>query len=134
MKHHKTSLKPPLFMELLVPRYDSERSCICVLEVSILPLSTILIFDFGNVPTVWYFCISFYCMFRQCRYIVCQCSHEINPNVNRNYSPTGNKYMSCILEYFGQQHTDNWKKTIPLGSLVWCWSVWAVFSLGIISS
>ena len=30
-------------------------SFICVLGISILPLSTILIFDFGIVPTVWYF-------------------------------------------------------------------------------
>jgi len=30
-------------------------SCICVLGLSIFPLSTILIFDFGIVPTVWYF-------------------------------------------------------------------------------
>jgi hypothetical protein len=30
---------------------ESERPCICVLGVSILPISTILIFDFGNVPT-----------------------------------------------------------------------------------
>ena len=29
--------------------------CICVLKVSILPLSTILIFDFGIVPTVFVF-------------------------------------------------------------------------------
>jgi hypothetical protein len=30
--------------------------CICVLGVSILSLSTILILDIGIVPTVWYFC------------------------------------------------------------------------------
>jgi hypothetical protein len=30
-------------------------SCICVLRVSILPLSTIMIFDFGIVPTMWYY-------------------------------------------------------------------------------
>ena len=45
-------------------RQESERSCICVLEVRghvfvlrvyILPLLIILIFDFGIVPTVWYF-------------------------------------------------------------------------------
>ena len=30
-------------------------SCICVLRVSILPISMILIYDFGMVPTVWYF-------------------------------------------------------------------------------
>ena len=28
---------------------------LCVLGVSILPLSTIFLFDFGTVPTVWYF-------------------------------------------------------------------------------
>jgi hypothetical protein len=42
---------------LHVPSQESERSCIRVLGVSILPLSTILIFDFGIVPTVWYFFI-----------------------------------------------------------------------------
>jgi hypothetical protein len=35
-----------------VPSQESERSCICVLGVSILPLSMILIFDFGIVPSV----------------------------------------------------------------------------------
>jgi len=30
-------------------------SCICVLRVSILPLSTIFLLDSGTVPTVWYF-------------------------------------------------------------------------------
>jgi len=51
---HKTSLTPPPFIEVSVPR-ESERSCICVLGVSILPLSTILIFGFGIVPTLRYF-------------------------------------------------------------------------------
>jgi hypothetical protein len=45
---HKTSLTLPLFMEVPVPIQEHERSCICVLGVSILPLSTILIFDFCN--------------------------------------------------------------------------------------
>ena len=36
----------------------SGRSCICVLEVSIFQLSTILIFDFGKVPTGWW-CLLF---------------------------------------------------------------------------
>jgi hypothetical protein len=31
-----------------------------MLGVSIVPLSTILIFDIGIFPTVWYFCFSFY--------------------------------------------------------------------------
>jgi hypothetical protein len=35
--------------------YQSERSRVWVLGVSILSLSTILVFDFGIVPTVWYF-------------------------------------------------------------------------------
>ena len=40
----------------------------CVLRVSILPLSTIFLFDFRTVPTVWYF-LFFYLildLFRQC--------------------------------------------------------------------
>jgi hypothetical protein len=40
---HKTSLTPPLFIEVLVPSQESEQSCICVLRVSILHLSTIFI-------------------------------------------------------------------------------------------
>jgi hypothetical protein len=51
---NKTSLTPPLLIEVPVPSMESERACICVLGVSILPLSTILIFDFGFVPTVWF--------------------------------------------------------------------------------
>jgi hypothetical protein len=31
---------------------ENERLCICVIGVSIFPLSTILIFDFGIVPTL----------------------------------------------------------------------------------
>ena len=38
-----------------VPSTESEPSYIFVLEVSMLPLSTILILDFGTVPTVGYF-------------------------------------------------------------------------------
>jgi len=38
-----------------VPSQGSERLCICVLRVSILSLSTVLIFDLGIVFTVWYF-------------------------------------------------------------------------------
>jgi hypothetical protein len=51
--------------EVLAPRQESERSCICGLGVSILPLSTILIFDFRNVPTVWY--VLFF-IFYMCKY------------------------------------------------------------------
>jgi hypothetical protein len=44
-----------LFIEVPVPSTESEPSYIFVLEVSMLPLSTILILDFGTVPTVGYF-------------------------------------------------------------------------------
>ena len=47
----------PTFIEVPVPSQETEQSCICVLRVSIFPLSTILIFDFWIVPTVWYFWI-----------------------------------------------------------------------------
>ena len=43
---HKTSLSTPHVIEMPVPSHASERSCICVLGVSILPLSTIMIFAF----------------------------------------------------------------------------------------
>jgi len=46
---HKTGLTPPLFIEVSVPTQDSERSCICVLWISILPLSTILRLDVGTL-------------------------------------------------------------------------------------
>ena len=53
---HKTSLIQPHFIEVSVPRQEWERSCICILRVLILSLSTILILDFRIVPTVWHFC------------------------------------------------------------------------------
>ena len=40
---------------MLVQRHESERSCIYVLMVSILRLSTILYFDFRNFPTVVFY-------------------------------------------------------------------------------
>ena len=51
---HKTRLTPPLFIEVPVPSQESELSCSCVLGVSMLPLSTILILDLRIVPTVLY--------------------------------------------------------------------------------
>ena len=50
-----TSLLPSLFIEVPVPRYKSEQSCIYVLVVSILTLSTISLLKFGTAPTAWYF-------------------------------------------------------------------------------
>jgi len=51
----KTSLTPPLFIEVIVPSQESDRSCISVLSVSILLVSTILIFDFRIVVFLWVF-------------------------------------------------------------------------------
>jgi hypothetical protein len=45
-------MKSRIFKEVSVPSQESEQSCICMLGVSILPLSMILIFDFGIVPTI----------------------------------------------------------------------------------
>jgi hypothetical protein len=53
---HKTSLALPLFIDVPVPSKKSERSCICELGVSILSLSTTLIFDFDTnfkLPPYW---------------------------------------------------------------------------------
>jgi len=62
---HKTYLSPTFFIGVLVPSQESERSGIYVLWVSIVPLSTILILDFGIVPTVWN--ILFFILFNQAR-------------------------------------------------------------------
>ena len=52
---NKTSLTPPLFIEVPVPGHISERSCICVLlGVLILSFSTIFLLDFGTIPIVLY--------------------------------------------------------------------------------
>ena len=47
-----TGLTPPLFIERPVPNHEIERSCICVLQVSILPISTICQLDVGTVSTM----------------------------------------------------------------------------------
>jgi len=48
---HKASLAAPVSIAVPVLNHESDRSCICVLVVSIRPLSTIFIYDFG---IVWY--------------------------------------------------------------------------------
>jgi len=53
---HKTILTPSLYIEVPVPSQESELSCICVVGVSLLPLSMIYLLDFGTVPTVFAFC------------------------------------------------------------------------------
>jgi hypothetical protein len=45
----KTAFTPPYFIERYIPRQGNERSCICMLEVSILHISTIFLLDFGGV-------------------------------------------------------------------------------------
>ena len=56
---HKSSLTPSLSIEVPVPSTESERSCICVLGVSI---STMLVLDFGPVSTVWYLSVFHFIM------------------------------------------------------------------------
>jgi len=41
-RKYMTTLTPPLFIEVPVASHESERSCICVLGVSVLPLSAIV--------------------------------------------------------------------------------------------
>jgi hypothetical protein len=71
---HKTSLTPPLFIEVSVTCQESEWSCICVLVVSILPLSAILIFYYGIVPAVWYFIVA---LLQQCGILLWHCSSSV---------------------------------------------------------
>ena len=49
---HKTSLTPPLFIEVPVPIQESERSCICVRSIDLGSVSTIFLIDFGTIPTL----------------------------------------------------------------------------------
>ena len=51
----KNSLSPPRVSGVHISNQENECPCICVLEESILPLSTILLLDFETVQTVWYF-------------------------------------------------------------------------------
>ena len=49
------SQKILLLTEVPVPSQESKRSCICMLGVSILPLSMIFLLDFGTFPIVFFF-------------------------------------------------------------------------------
>ena len=61
----KTSLIPPLFIEMSVSIQKSQQSCICVLGVSILLLSTIFLLELGYGHIVqcgiFFIFFSFYC-------------------------------------------------------------------------
>jgi hypothetical protein len=46
---NEISLTPPLVIVIPVPSQESDRSCICVLGISILHISTIFLLDFGTV-------------------------------------------------------------------------------------
>ena len=48
------------FTQVTVQSQERQRSCICVLGVSILLLFTIFLLNFGTVSTVWHFCFSFF--------------------------------------------------------------------------
>ena len=57
---YKTGLTPPLFTEVHIPNQESQWSCICVCQGYRYCLFYDLILNFRIVPTVWYFCFSFY--------------------------------------------------------------------------
>jgi hypothetical protein len=46
---HKTSLSPQLFINVPVPKQESERSCICVSGLSIFPLFSVI----SNSGLLW---------------------------------------------------------------------------------
>ena len=46
-----TDSTPPLFIKVPLPSQESDRSCICVLD---LPLFTFFLLDYGTVLTLWY--------------------------------------------------------------------------------
>ena len=58
--YNPTSLAPSLFTEVPVLSKESERSCICVLGISNLPISTIFLLNFWNFFDSMIFFFSFY--------------------------------------------------------------------------
>jgi hypothetical protein len=93
---------PPLFIEVPVPRQDSERSCICVLGVSILPLSTILTFilelfrQCDIFCLLWFYFLNFRKYYFQISHVQCQISQQVVYFINKselNNHKIG-KYMS----------------------------------------
>jgi len=61
----KLNLILPLFIEVPVSSQESERSCIFVLEVSILSPSMIFLLDLGTVQTVWFFFFNLILLFQE---------------------------------------------------------------------
>ena len=60
----KTSLIPPHFIEVPVPSQESKRSCICMLEVSILPLFLRFLNCFDNGIFCVFFSSQLYFIYR----------------------------------------------------------------------
>jgi hypothetical protein len=54
IREHKPNLNPSLFIKVHVSSQENERSCICVLWVSTLPVSMVCLFDLGTAPTLQY--------------------------------------------------------------------------------
>jgi hypothetical protein len=50
--HHTTSTTLPLCTAVPVPSQESERQCMFVIRVAIIPLCTLFVLDFGTVPTL----------------------------------------------------------------------------------
>jgi hypothetical protein len=55
---HGPNITPPLIIEVSLPSYECERSFICMLGVSMLPFSTILIVDFEQCRFCLFFILS----------------------------------------------------------------------------
>jgi hypothetical protein len=100
---HKTSLIQPHFIEVSVPRQEWERSCICILRVLILSLSTILILDFRIVPTVWHFLFF----------------HSMNKTINNISSQTIDNNISSQTIEHKKEYCNIWRLEIK----VLCWDM-----------
>ena len=93
-------------------------SCICVLGVSILPLSTIVIFDFIIVPTLWYF------------FILLLTSEQIVtviPITSRNRSKYYVGYTTQIAtseDSCSLSPLQLWVRTPFMGRCTWCNIMW----------
>ena len=64
---HQTDLQPPPFIEVSVPSQENVWSCICVLEVSILPLSVILMSRQYGI-FLFFILLIYICFLRQLNY------------------------------------------------------------------
>ena len=73
----------PYFIDVAVPSQESERSCICALELAILSFPTTVIFEFAIVPTVSYILLIILWM--------------KETNVGYNYNYEHNQYFTCSI-------------------------------------